>query len=232
MGNDMIALLSAAGIGLLTGLLIPAASLRIIRRKCRKRGEEAPCFFLSRGVRAILAGINALLFGLSAMAAPPAECFLLCMFCFIAMVGAVVDFQIRIIANEMVLLIAGLGVFYRLSAEGPGFLPGALLAVGMVALVFTGAALITYLLKKSAGVGAGDIKLSMAISFAVGYPGALYFLFGLALAVAAYAVLGLMSRLLTLKSWVPMCAPIMAGFLFALFYPHRAVLSAFWEGLR
>ncbi len=206
------------GLGFISGLLIPEVSEEIIAYKLKKKGREVPEPLKLN--KLLLAVPNALLFALAAWLMPLPEALITCIFGYIALVAAVIDYRIRIICNEMVLLIFVLGIVYRVINGGVGSLLGSLGAFAIVLVVFGGAAVITRLIANDIGVGAGDIKLAMAIAVTVGFGGIFYFLGGIALAIGAYSIIGLNMHLLTTKSTFPMCAHIMFGFLAALFVPY------------
>lgn len=145
-------------------------------------------------------------------------------FTLIAIFGICVDIAIRIIPNVMVLTILLLGILYRILDGGVKSLIGACIAFGLVILIFGLSGVITYRFKGTRGFGMGDLKLSLAIAVALGYPGVLHFFIGMAISIACYCVLGLYSKMLTLGSTFPMCPQIMIGFLFALVLPYLFML--------
>lgn len=206
-------------VGLVTGLFIPKVSHKIILYKCMKRNKDAPEFSLTRFYELLVIVLNVSLFTLAGWLMPLQGACVVSAFVFIAFIAIIIDYNIRIICNEIVLLILVLGIFYRLIGGGINSLLGSLAALGIVLVVFGGAALITKLLTKEIGVGVGDVKLSMAIAVTVGYSGVFYFLGGVAVAIGGYCLLGMMYHFLTRKSTFPMCGHIMFGFMAALFIP-------------
>jgi leader peptidase (prepilin peptidase)/N-methyltransferase len=206
--------------GLVTGFFIPAAAQKLIRYKCRKRNTEAPEFYFPAFYKCLFLILNAGLFAAAGLLMPLESACVVCIFVFIALVSVIVDMHLRIICNEVVLLIFVLGIIYRVIIAGFQGLLGSLAALGIVIAVFGIAVLVTKLLAKQTGVGAGDVKLAMAIAVTVGFTGVFYFLGGLAIAIVGYCVLGLIHRYLTTKSTFPMCGHIMAGFIIALFFPY------------
>lgn len=206
--------------GLVTGFFIPAASQKLIRYKCQKRNMEAPAFFFPAFYKWLFLILNAGLFAAAGWLMPLESAWVVCIFVFVALVSVIVDIHLRIICNEVVLLIFVLGIIYRIIVTGFQGLLGSLAALGIIIAVFGIAVLVTKLLAKQTGVGAGDVKLAMAIAVAVGFTGVFYFLGGLAVAIGGYCVLGLVYHYLTRKSTFPMCGHIMAGFIIALFFPY------------
>lgn len=207
-------------LGLATGALIPTVSCQMIQYKCKKRGKAIPEFTLQQSYKLLLAIINAGAFAFAGWLMPLPEACLVSVFAFIALVSVIVDIHIRIICNEAVLLIFVMGIAYRIFNGGFSSLLGSLAALGIVLVVFGSAAFLTKKLTSELGVGAGDIKLAMAIAITVGVMGVFYFLGGVAVAIGAYSVLGLMYHFLTKKSTFPMCGHIMFGFFAALFVPY------------
>lgn len=213
-------------IGLVMGLFIPKASHKMILYKCMKRHKDAPEFSLTHFYKLLVLFLNGALFALAGWLMPlPGAC-VVCVFVFVALVAIIIDAYIRIICNEIVLLILILGIIYRLLGGGVSALLGSLAALGIVLVIFGGAALLTKLLTKEIGVGVGDVKLAMAIAVTVGYSGVFYFLGGMALAIGAYCLLGVMYHYLTKKSTFPMCGHIMFGFVVALFIPFISNISS------
>ncbi|SHI18995.1 leader peptidase (prepilin peptidase) / N-methyltransferase [Sporobacter termitidis DSM 10068] len=206
-------------IGAALGLLIPRFSYGLILHKCAKRQQEPPEFFLQRSYKVLLIILDALLFAAAGWLMPLPQACIVCIFIFTALISVIIDLHIRIICNEVVLLIFVTGIAYRLLDGGVYALLGSLAALGINLVIFGGAALVTKLVTKELGVGVGDVKLAAVIAVTVGYPGVLYFLGGLAVAVGVYCILGLIHRFLTIKSTFPMCGHIMFGFLIALFIP-------------
>lgn len=207
--------------GLVLGLYIPKAAHRIILFKCMERDKDAPEFSLTRFYQLLVLFLNAALFTMAGWLMPLSGACVVSAFVFIALVAVIIDYYIRIICNEIVLLVLVLGIGYRfLGGGGIQALLSSLAALGFVLVIFVGAALLTKLLTRVTGVGAGDVKLAMAIAVTVGYSGVFYFLGGLALAIGGYCVLGLMYKFLTKKGTFAMCGHIMFGFIAALFIPY------------
>ncbi len=206
--------------GIAIGFIIPNIVQKMIQYKCAKRNQSFPVFCTRRQFKPLQIFLSASLFTLAGWKMPFAEAFLVCCFVVIAITATMIDIRIRIIANETVLALMILGILYRTVAGGVHSLPGSVAALALIFIIFGGSALINKGIMKSVGVGAGDVKLSMAVAIAVGYPGVFFFLGGMAVAIAGYCIIGLMLCLLTPKSTFPMCGHIMIGFLVALFTPY------------
>lgn len=206
------------GIGI--GLFLPKIVSYILRYKCNQRNIEMPLFKLSQQTKLILFILHAALYVAAFWLMPVTSAVLTCVFITVAIVSAIIDYHIHIIANEIVLFLLLTGIVYRFIDGGFSSLIGALWAFLITIGIFGGAAVFTYWRKGTIGIGAGDLKLVMAIAVTVGYPGVFYFLAGIAAAIILYCFVGLKFRMLTWNSSFPMCAHIMIGFLTGLFYPY------------
>lgn len=155
---------------------------------------------------------------LSLMIMNPWHCVLIMAFCGFAVFGFFIDYLLRIIANEMLLAALPLCVIYRIFTGGVYSLMGSLGALGLVILLFGGAAALTYLRNGRGGVGMGDVKLAMVAAVAAGFPDVIYFFVGMSAAIVIYCVIGLRMRYLTRNSYFPMCGHIMAGLIISFFW--------------
>ena len=217
---DVLCLTAASAAGAGVGAYIPPIVKKVVGFKCRQYGRPFLRAGFSKKSRVLVILLTAALAALSIWLVPPGQVPFYIGFCVIAIVGTLVDNRIRMIPNELVLLLFALGLGYRLMVAGFAGLLHSLLALLITAGIFLLAAGTTFLLKKSIGVGAGDLKLAMAISFTVGLSEVYLFLFGVVAAMLVYCLAGLCSRRLTVSSTFPMCGQIMAGFVFALFAPY------------
>lgn len=132
-------------------------------------------------------------------------------FVYFVCVGTIVDNRIRIIANEMVTVIAALGIVYRVVSGDPvGQLLSSLLAVAfMIALLLISLKIGQWLKLSSLMLGAGDFKLLLAVALVSGYPGVQTALLNMAVALLVFITAGIVTKRLTLYSTFPM-----AGFIF------------------
>lgn len=206
--------------GLIIGFIIPYLAKKMIHYKCAIWSKNISAFKMLNRHKQMLIFLNASLFVLAGWQMPLAEAILVCAFILIALTATVVDTHIRIIANETVILMLILGIIYRIIVGGAYSLLGSLGALMFVVVIFGATAVITKLITKKTGIGAGDIKLAIAIAITVGYPGVIYFLGGMAFTIGVYCAAGLLLRMLTPKSTFPMCGHIMTGFLIVLFLPY------------
>ena len=217
---ELIKIIVFLSAGIAISFIIPGIVQEIIRYKYAQRNKCMLVFHKSEWHKPLLIFLNGGLFALAGWKMPLPEAFLVCCFVLIAIIGSIIDSRIRIIANEMVLLLLILGIIYRAFAGGIYSFLGSLTALALVIATFGGTALINKRIMKNVGIGAGDIKLAMVIAITVGYPGVFYFLGGMAIAMGAYCAVGLMLCLLTSSSTFPMCGHIMVGLLAAVFIPY------------
>lgn len=197
----------------------------VIKYKCNQRNRDVPLISLSRHKEIAIHILHTVLYIAAFFLMPVPNAVLTCVFVTVAIVSAIVDNYIHIIANEVILFLLMAGVVYRLVDGGAGSFSDSLQAILITAAVFGGAAAFTYYRKNTAGVGAGDLKLALAISFLLGYPAVLYFLGGMALALIVCCTVGIKTGLLTPDSSFPMCTHIMIGFTAGLFCPYMAGLT-------
>lgn len=137
----------------------------------------------------------------------------------LAVFGARLDQRIRIIPNELVLLIFGIGLIHQLVTNGLKGIGSGFLALLITGVIFFLSAFITRLLSGSIGVGAGDIKLAMALSMIMGMENIFLFLIGIVFFLAFYILAGFLMRTISIGNTFPMCTQIMGGAMVALYYP-------------
>lgn len=132
-----------------------------------------------------------------------------------------IDLRIRIIPNELVAALLVLSAAFALMEHGLSALPMRLVGMAVALVMFVGTALLGL-----GKIGGGDIKLSLAIGFAAGFPNVL-------VAVAAMGLVALASRLwdnqpwnLRLKTQLPFAGFMMIGLLAALVLDQCHLLQA------
>lgn len=225
-------LVAAMG-GVAVGLLIPAAVKQIVAFKCKKNGRPVPEKLLSKPERSAIILVSAGLSVLSVYFAAPEQAPFYVIFWLIAIIGTLVDNQIRVIPNELVLMLLIVGLVYRRIFTENGTLMESLAALLLAVGILASSAGITFFFKKNIGIGAGDVKLIAAIAFIMGLSGVYLFLFGMVLAILIYCIFGLASGKLIIGSSFPMCGQIMAGFVIALFVPYFIpIISIYLSSVR
>lgn len=212
-------------LGAAAGVLTPGWVRRLIQYKCERRGKPVPEEIMTSGkLRAAVIVMDALLTAAAAAVMKPAAAVPAFVIIQICIVSVFVDMYIRIIANEAVLAMLVLGIIYRILAGGAGSLLGSLGALAMVTALFGGCAALMTALKGKPGIGAGDLKYAMAAAVTVGWPGVIYMLACFAAAVLIYVAAGMKLRLLTMKTYFPMCLQLTVGFLGGLLIPALCIV--------
>lgn len=206
-------------VGAVLGLFLPDMVSGVIEYKCKQRRLRQPdSQSLLSG--ALFMGIIVFMVSASVVAgivAPIGLDMFLIVFAAMSLIVSLTDYYIRLIPNECVLMIIIIGIIYRFCQGGGIALLNSLVALGVIVLIFGGSAAIFYMIKKQSGVGAGDIKLAMAIAITVGIPGVYYFLLGMALAVIVYLLAVIKLRRFSVNRYFPMAAHLCIGFLMALY---------------
>ena len=224
MGN-VLYLTMASAVGAGAGAFIPPIVKKVVGFKCSQYKRPLVRIRFSAKSRTFLILLTVAFAVLSVRFAPWEQAPFYIGFCMIAITATLVDHQIRMIPNEILLLLLAIGLPYRVMTAGfPGLLDS-LLAALITAGIFLLSMGVIFLMKKNVGVGAGDLKLAVVIAFIVGLSRIYLFLFGMVAAMLLYCLGGLFFRKLTIGSAFPMCGEIMAGFVFALFAPYA--LSGF-----
>lgn len=150
-------------------------------------------------------------------------------FCFIGCVGTIVDNRVRIIPNELVLLILFLAIPYRFLDGGFYYLLNSVAStLGMLLFLVGTFFIIRMFLASVVPAGAGDLKLMMAMAFVLGYPNILSGVFYTMCVMLVYISLGLITRRLTFRSYIPMAGFIMTGLIIGLLSGGESL----WEILR
>ena len=212
-------------LGIIIGLNIFKVSEKVINYKCIQLNKERPVGdIISKEIKIIFIIVHILLYTIGFFLIPVPKSIFVALFISISMVITIVDISIHIIPNESVLLLLFIGILYRLAGGGLASLKSAILGLLIISVLFLGTGLIVFLLKGTIGVGAGDLKLAMVISIILGYPGSLYFIVGLSLALLGYIGMKLAFKGPVMGTSFPMAGQIAVGFLIALFYPYLEFL--------
>lgn len=126
-----------------------------------------------------------------------------------------VDQYVRIIPNEAVLLIFLIHMMSQIVNNGLKGILNGFLAMIYVGMIFYIAGVFLESLTGEFGVGAGDIKLSMALGMAFDLSSINCFLVAIAIALLFYVIVGFILKRITLKSTFPMAIQIMSAYLIA-----------------
>lgn len=137
---------------------------------------------------------------------------------FMACVGTLVDNRIRIIPNEMVIVLFVLGLILRFISGGLNQIFVGLICVVGTILIFALSYVVSKMFSKGMiPVGAGDLKLLMAMAMIVSYPGIMYAVFGIAVSMLLYIFIGAILKKITFYSYLPMAGFIYLGILIGIF---------------
>jgi len=204
-------------ISIILGLILPSISQKIVAYKINKRQYEIKKISFSIYTKIFILVINILAFILASIFEPSINSIYLMIFTEIAIIGALVDYQLRIIPNELLLLLLVIGIIYKINIHTITNIEEQVKALLLIIIIFAGTSLITKLFSNDIGVGAGDIKLSILIAFILGYPNVMIFLLGTAIFIGMFSIIGIFLGMIGPKDTFPMCGFLMGGFCLALF---------------
>lgn len=199
--------------GICIGFFIPEVSLFIIKKK---KGMDytlgnslftlicyKTCFGLINGSIWFLAGLfldnefNILLLSIQVT---------------LGLIIAFIDIKIRIIPNELVLIMFVVGIIFQTINYGLQGILGSILCMIFIMVVFTAVATFMGLGK----VGAGDVKLAGAIGFALGYPLVLTSMIIMAITLLSFILIGLAFRKIKLTTMLPLAPFLAIGYVISL----------------
>ena len=194
--------------GLVIGWFIPNMYRGVIEYKCAQRSRDTPSFNSSIWHN-VLFGIGNML--MYAFAMVLTGDYVLSMSASIlislAVIITAVDIKIRLIPNELVLVLLLMGVVYRLNLAGVSGILASLAGALIMVLLFG-------LSGKIAGfnkVGAGDLKLSFAIGIVCASTNIVPALMVMAVTLAVVSVGGMLIGKLRRTDMIPFAGFMMAG---------------------
>lgn len=200
-------------LGLLIGYMIPMISQKIIEYKKKTDSIRPANQLLDRLINVLIILFNGAAWYITAYRVD--NLFVAVMICIqisLGIIFAYIDIKIRIIPNELILVLLTLGITYQAISYGLEGILGALICMIFIMIVFT--ALATYMgLGK---VGAGDVKLAGAIGFALGYPSVITAMGAMAALLLSFILIGLAIRKIRLSTMLPLAPFLVAGYIFAL----------------
>jgi leader peptidase (prepilin peptidase)/N-methyltransferase len=200
-------------LGIASGIAIPVISDRMVIYKSPKKDSGNIPRGLDIKTRGLVVILNGLLWIYAGIRLENmVTAFLVSLLFTVALLISVIDMQIRLIPNELVLLMICLGVPFQILYFGWTAFAYAFICMIAVGLVFT-------LVGKLVGfeqVGAGDIKLAAAIGLVLGYPLIKIALIGMSAALLVFCLGGLAVKRMTIHSAFPFAPFIMFGTICAL----------------
>ena len=201
-------------IGSYTGYLIPKLSLKLIEYKKKSKSinsQEAQLFDSRINILIIL--FNGAAWCFTAYTAESLfAAVLISVQISLGIIFAYIDIKIRIIPNELILVLLALGITYQMFNYGLEGILGSIICMVFIMIVFTALATFMGLGK----VGAGDVKLAGAIGFALGYPSVVTAMGAMAAVLLGYILIGLALRKIRLTTMLPLAPFLVAGYIFAL----------------
>lgn len=161
----------------------------------------------------ILAAVCGLLFGyLWVHVGPSPRLAILTGYAWLLLLVLVIDLRQRLVYNGVLVPAAGAALVASLLAPPPG--PASALAGGIVGLGLLGAAAVAY----PRGMGAGDVKLAGVIGLMAGFPNVLVALTLGILVGGLVALVLLVARVMSRKSYIPYAPFLAVGAMVALIH--------------
>lgn len=190
--------------------LIPLFSYMFLRGKCRFCSEKIsiryPLVELANGVLYILAFLK---FGLSM------EMIFYCLLSSILFVIAVIDFEHKIIPNELLIVAFVLGIIFHIFSGG--FLSSVIGFFAVSVLLY-----IIAILSKG-GIGGGDIKMMAAFGFCIGWQNILLSLFIASIIGSLVAIYLLVFKKYGRKTEVPFGPFLAIGIYISILYGTQLI---------
>ena len=202
-------------IGLYTGFIIPELSLKIVeyKRKTKRIDSEEVRLFEGRIINIFIILFNGAAWCFTAYALESIfAAILISMQISLGILFAYIDIKIRIIPNELILVLLTLGIIYQAFNYGLEGILGSIICMIFIMIVFTALANFMGLGK----VGAGDVKLAGAIGFALGYPSVVIAMGAMAAVLLSYILIGLALGKIRMTTMLPLAPFLVAGYIFAL----------------
>ena len=199
------------------GYMIPYIANSIALYKCRKKkaelvpDERYSAIYLKLGFCAL----NGSVWGISGYIADYMPAAVLMAFLFTtALLVAIIDLRIRIVPNELLLVMIVTGIAFQAMKFGYTAILVSCVCMAVMVVFFTLVAGMVGFDK----VGAGDVKLAGAMGLALGYPNILTALVIMSAVFVVFSLVGLILRKLTLKTMLPFAPFMMIGMIFTLAY--------------
>ena len=203
-------------LGTIVGVFIPSASDKIIKIKKKKKVLTERGEFIKRlHSRIILMIISGTLFGIemffekSLLGALTGSFIIM-----ISILIACIDFRVRIIPNELVVMLAVLGFIFQYSKQTKEGLVLSIITMLSMIIIFSIVGIFIGLDK----VGAGDIKLAGAMGAVLGYPLVFHGIIIMSVFLVVFTFIGMGLKKLTMQSMLPFAPFLMIGNIGAIIY--------------
>lgn len=201
-----------ASLGLFIGYMIPDMSIKIIKYK-KKSINRVENQVLDKLINILLILFNSAAWFYTASTADNLfVATLVCIQISLGIILAFIDVKIRIIPNELILVLLALGVIFQAFNYGYEGILGAIISMVFIIIVFTALATFMGLGK----VGAGDVKLAGAIGFALGYPSIITAMGAMAAVLLIFILIGFATKKIRMTTMLPLAPFLVAGYIFAL----------------
>lgn len=209
----LIVLLGIAGAAF--GFVLPNIAQRIAIYKYHKKEMELPDnpHYTATYTKLILCAMNGAVWALSGILSEHFTVAVLISFLFsIAVLITIIDLRIRIVPNELLLVMVVAGLTF----QGVQF---GLIAVLISVLCMLAMMFFFSVVAGMVGfdkVGAGDVKLAGAMGLALGYPNIVTAMIIMCAVFLLFSAVGLILRKITLKTMLPFAPFMMIGMVFSL----------------
>lgn len=188
--NDVVNLmiLIFGVLGLLSGYGMLYITEKLIQKKCSLKEITEPANFLQKKqIKWVICIINGIVWALAGWQTEKTSLSVFAVILFsLALMIIIIDIRIRIIPNELVVVMFAAGVLFQLTQYGWKALLIAILTMVVLMAFF----LITMAVMGKGKVGAGDIKLAGVMGVVLGYPLILTGIIVMAIATLAYCMIG------------------------------------------
>ena len=197
-------------LGLFVGYMIPRISLKIIEYKKKITSTNSD---ENKLINLLIILFNAAAWYFTAFTVDNLfVAVLICIQMSLGIILAYIDIKIRIIPNELILVLLVLGIIFQAFNYGLEGILGAIISMIFIMIVFTALATFMGLGK----VGAGDVKLAGAIGFALGYPSIVTAMGAMAAVLLSFILIGLVTKKIRMTTMLPLAPFLVVGYIFAL----------------
>jgi|LSQX01.3.fsa_nt_gb leader peptidase (prepilin peptidase)/N-methyltransferase len=200
-------------LGLLIGYMTPMISLKIIEYKKKAESIKTVNQPFDRLINVLIILFNgAAWYFIASTVDNIFAAVMICIQISLGIIFAYIDIKIRIIPNELILVLLALGITFQLFNYGLEGVLGSIISMIFIMIVFIALATFMGLGK----VGAGDVKLAGAIGFALGYPSIITAMGAMAAVLLSFIIIGLAIKKIRMTTMLPLAPFLVAGYIFAL----------------
>lgn len=199
--------------GLAVGYLIPNISMKIINYKNGIYKIDKSSFVFTKWFKIIVMILNGTLWMIAGIYSTNLiDGLLIIIQISIGLIICYIDICIRIIPNELVLILLLIGIIFQTLNFGIYALIGAILCMIVMMTVFVSVAAFVGFGK----VGAGDVKLAGVIGLALGYPSVIIAVYAMAIVLFIYIGVGLVTKKISLATMFPLAPFLISGYVASL----------------